>query len=77
MTKNMPSLTMIPELPSKGETRPVQAEVDLALFEAVEKEMLKQKKKPKIREVVEWGLRAYLAKTNPQALKSLGLPANK
>lgn len=78
----MPALAALPELPANDrETKQLQAEVDLRLWEAVEKEMAKQgkrsKKKLKNKEVVEWGLKAYLAKTNPEALMKLGFSVEK
>ena len=54
-------------LPHKKEKRLVQAEVDLELFTAVEKELKKQGLK--IRDVTEWGLGQWLLKVNPEAAK--------
>lgn len=66
MVKKMPELHDLPPLPEHGPTRNVYAEVDLALFTEVERE-LKNHPKLKIKEVVEWGMLAFLLKNNPKA----------
>lgn len=59
--------------PDIGERRLVQAEIDQELFKAVEKEM-----KPlglKIRQVIDFGFRAFLLKANPRIAAKLGIKA--
>ena len=66
------------ELPQSQATRLVQAEVDLELFEAVQKELSRHKpKKIKIRDAITWGLQAYLLKSNPDAAGKLGIGQKK
>lgn len=52
----------------------VQAEVELDLRRAVMKEI--DKKKLTIRQVVEWGLKAYLLQANPAKAAELGITTN-
>ncbi len=47
----------------------VQADIDKTLYEAVRDEA--QRRKVRIKEVVEWGFRAYLAQVNPSAAQKL------
>jgi len=51
------------QLPKKLGVRLVQAEIDLTLWAAVERE--KKKNKVTIKDVVEYGLAAYLLASNP------------
>lgn len=72
------SMTQAPALPlpHNEETTLIQAEIDVNLVNAVKKEMSKKAvggKKIKIREVVEWGLRAYLLASNPKEAAALGI----
>lgn len=60
--------------PQKDEKRLIQAEVDISLFNAVEREMPKG---VKIRQVVEYGLKAYLLRTNPKEAERLGIHQEK
>lgn len=58
-------------LPVAEEKRLLQAEVNLELCDAVLREM--KRRKVKIRQVMEWGLRAYLLATNPKEAERLGI----
>lgn len=56
---------------TKKNIRLVQAEIDLALFLAVEKEI--KDRGLNIKSVVEWGWKEFLIKTNPAAAKKIGI----
>lgn len=62
-------------LPTVDEKRLVQAEVDMGLFLAVEKNLPQRggKRKLKIRQVVEWGLKVWLLESNPKEARRLNL----
>jgi hypothetical protein len=67
-----------PELPVPltEETRLVQAEVSLELFQAVEKEIERRKvneKKIKIKQVLEFGLQCFLLRANKEEAERLGV----
>lgn len=61
-------------IPRREEKRLMQAEVNQDLFTAVQKEM--EKKGLKIREIMEWGLRAFLLTSNPKEAHKLGIKAD-
>ena len=61
-------------LPFNEAKRLIQAEVNQELWEAVEREMAKRK--VKIRQIMEWGLRGYLLETNPKEAEKLGIRKN-
>ena len=58
-------------LPQNEKKRLMQAEVNLDLFSAVHREM--ERKELKIRQVMEWGLRAFLLASNPKEAARLGI----
>jgi hypothetical protein len=58
-------------LPQNEKKRLMQAEVNLELFNAVHREM--ERKGLKIRQVMEWGLRAFLLASNPKEAARLGI----
>lgn len=58
-------------LPQNEKKRLMQAEVNQELFDAVHKEM--KRKDLKIRQVMEWGLRAFLLASNPKEATRLGI----
>jgi hypothetical protein len=58
-------------LPQNEEKRLMQAEVNLDLFNAVHREM--KRGDLKIRQVMEWGLKAFLLKANPKEAARLGI----
>lgn len=60
-------------IPKKEEKRLMQAEVNLDLFAAVEKEM--ERRNLKIRQVMEWGLQQFLLASNPKEAARLGIKA--
>ncbi len=60
-------------IPTSERKRLVQAEVNLDLFDAVHAEMIRRKPKIKIRQVLEWGMKAYLLQANPKAAVALGI----
>lgn len=60
-------------LPTSEKKRLVQAEVNTDLFDAVQSEMARRKPKIKIRQVLEWGMKAYLLQSNPKAAAALGI----
>lgn len=62
-----------PPLPENEKKRLVQAQVNLDLFKAVYREMKRKNKKLKIRQVIEWGLGAYLLTVNPKEAARLGV----
>lgn len=63
----------LPPLPTRRrQTRLAQAEVDIALYTIVRKEM--KARDIKIRQVIEWGLKAWLLNTNPKAAKEFWIP---
>jgi hypothetical protein len=67
----MPKDLPLPGQTPDAEEHNLQARVDKELFDAAKKEA--KKNKVKIREVIEWGLRSYLVKTNPKAAGQLGI----
>jgi hypothetical protein len=58
-------------LPQNEKKRLMQAEVAVDLFDAAHKEM--KRKHLKIRQVMEFGLRAFLLQSNPEAARKLGI----
>lgn len=58
-------------LPQTEKKRLMQAEVNLDLFTAVHKEM--ERRGLKIRNVMEWGLKAFLLSSNPKEAARLGI----
>lgn len=62
-----------PALPTAHtkEQRPIQVYVDQDLFDAIEKEI--KKRKLTIKQVVTYGIQAWLCKVNPAEAKRLGL----
>lgn len=70
--KNLPPLPT----PSKSKKKILrQAEIDLDLWQAVEREM--KLRNDKIREAMTYGFQAYLLKTNPKAAEKLGILPDK
>lgn len=67
MNANSPSLP----LPQTEKKRLMQAEVNLELFNAVHKEM--ERRGLKIRNLMEWGLKAFLLQSNPREAARLGI----
>lgn len=61
-------------LPQNERKRLMQAEVNLELFNAVHREM--ERKDLKIRQVMEWGLRAFLLASNPKEAQRLGIKSD-
>lgn len=70
-TATLPNQVPPLPLPQNEKKRLMQAEVNLDLFNAVSKEM--ERKGLKIRQVMEWGLRAYLKASNPKEASRLGI----
>jgi hypothetical protein len=70
---SIPSTAPALPLPTGERKRLVQAEVNHDLFDAVHAEMVRRKPKIKIRQVLEWGMRAYLLRANPKAAEALGI----
>ena len=67
-------LKAMPTIPipnGRKQLRTVQADVDQRLFNAAQVEF--KKRKLTIKDVMEWGFRAFLANTNPKAAKDLGI----
>lgn len=62
-------------MPSYQHTRAVQADVDLALFEAVLPEL--KRRRVKITQIVEWSLKCYLIHTNPGKARAMGIVGDK
>lgn len=69
-TTDFTNLPPIP-MPKNEKKRLIQAEVNFEIYKAVEKEMVRRDLN--IRETVEYSLKLFLAKTNPEIAKKLGI----
>lgn len=67
------SMATLP-IPEVEEKKLMQAEINLDLYQAVEKE--RKVRELSKRKVLEWGLRAFLLTSNPKAARDLGIKGN-
>lgn len=63
------------DLPQRPQTRILQAHISPSLFDAVKAEARRQKRY--MRDVVEWGLKEFLAHSAPAQAKRLGIAFRK
>jgi hypothetical protein len=67
----MMPISKLPPLPIKEKKRGIQVDIGERLFLAIERE--KKMSKRTLTAIVEWGLRAYLLKSNPKLAEQIGI----